>query len=180
MESFLSLYTYKSLSYSDTETNMYQWPEDDSTPPAGMFFLGLSAPVDDKTFVMYHGTSREKAADILVSGFRRSKRGMLGRGVYLSRDLKKASYYPIGHPEHDKVIIKVSVNVGKVIVINHKGHPRQKNWHDSRYGEVYDTAWIPAGCGVAREMDCVWDPDRIEILCTIEPRPVQRNGPGPR
>ncbi|XP_067426891.1 grass carp reovirus (GCRV)-induced gene 2e [Thunnus thynnus] len=170
-------YMYRSSKFlCNTETNMYQWAEDDFTLPEGVGQLGLSAPADGKKYVMYHGTTRANAQAILASGFRQSKDGMLGPGVYLSRDLEKASRYPIGHPESDRVVIKVSVNVGKVIRISYQGHLRQKTWHDPRYGEVYDTAWVPPGCGMVKsglEEDCVWDPNRITIISTIKPRLVQ-------
>ncbi|XP_073351133.1 uncharacterized protein [Pagrus major] len=150
----------------------YQWAEDDFDLPYGVTRLGPSAPKDGNRYVMYHGTTKQNAQSILISGFRQSADGMLGRGVYLSRDLQKASRYPIDHPESDKVVIKVLVNVGKVIAINHQNHPYQKIWHD--YG--YDTAWVPPNCGMTKsglEEDCVWDPNRIEITKIINPRPVQ-------
>uniref|UniRef100_A0A3Q3RAV4 PARP catalytic domain-containing protein n=1 Tax=Monopterus albus TaxID=43700 RepID=A0A3Q3RAV4_MONAL len=121
----------------------FHWAEDDFDLPAGVTRLGHDEPVSGKRYVMYHGTTRKNADSILTSGFRQSEDGMLGCGVYLSRDLQKASRYPIDHPEYDRVVIRVVVNVGKVIAINRQGHPRQKNWHDSRYGPVYDTAWVP-------------------------------------
>uniref|UniRef100_A0A669EYZ0 PARP catalytic domain-containing protein n=1 Tax=Oreochromis niloticus TaxID=8128 RepID=A0A669EYZ0_ORENI len=136
-------------------------------------------PKDGKTYVMYHGTTRANARSIQSSGFRQSSNGMLGRGVYLSRDLKKASRYPIGHPEHDRVVIKVQVNVGKVITINRQNHPLQKTWHD----RGYDTAWVPPKCGMVTsglEEDCVWDPKQITILETIEPKSVRDTGAGSR
>uniref|UniRef100_A0A3Q3ET74 PARP catalytic domain-containing protein n=1 Tax=Labrus bergylta TaxID=56723 RepID=A0A3Q3ET74_9LABR len=117
-------------------------------------------------YVMYHGTTRQAAQSIQATGFGRSTDGMLGPGVYLSRDLDKASRYPIGHPEYDRVVIKVVVNVGKVIAINRQGHPRQKTWHDSRYGEVFDTAWVPPNCGMVSsglEENCVWDPNHRRL-----------------
>ncbi len=156
-----------------------QWAEDDFVLPCGVVRLGLSEPVNDKTYVMYHGTTRKAAQAIEATGFRQSADGMLGRGVYLSRDLEKASRYPINHPEWDRVVIRVVVNVGKVIAINRQGHPRQQNWHDPRFGEVYDTAWVPPKCGMVKsglEEDCVWDPNRIKIIKTINPRPVQSSG----
>ncbi|XP_073351132.1 uncharacterized protein [Pagrus major] len=159
--------------HGDTDTNMqYQWAEDDFDLPYGVTRLGLSAPIDGRKYVMYHGTTKQNAQSILISGFRQSADGMLGRGVYLSRDLQKASRYPIDHPEFDKVVIKVLVNVGKVIAINHQNHPYQKIWHD--YG--YDTAWVPPNCGMVRsglEEDCVWDPKRIQVTKIINPHPVQ-------
>ncbi|KAL6102415.1 uncharacterized protein ACO6RY_02028 [Pungitius sinensis] len=153
----------------------YQWAEDDFDLPYGVVPMGHDAPVMDRRYVMYHGTTRAAAQSILKSGFRQSREGMLGAGVYLSRDLQKASRYPIDHPEADRVVIKVTVNVGKVIRIHYQGHPRQKNWHDRRSGPVFDTAWVPPNCGMVKsglEEDCVWDPNRIKILKTIAPKPT--------
>ncbi|XP_073351131.1 uncharacterized protein [Pagrus major] len=141
----------------------YQWAEDDFDVPPDVTRLGPSVPIDGNRYVMYHGTTRQSAQSILKTGFRQSADGMLGRGVYLSRDLQKASRYPIDHPEFDKVVIKVLVNVGKVKIINHKHHPYQKTWHD----HGYDTAWVPPNCGMTKsglEEDCVWDPNRIKII----------------
>ncbi|KAM6965970.1 uncharacterized protein LKV04_018480 [Tautogolabrus adspersus] len=153
---------------------MYQWAEDDGDLPRGVYRLGLSEPESGKTYVMYHGTTSQAARSIMTTGFRRSADGMLGPGVYLSRDLEKASRYPIKHPEHDRVVIKVVTNVGKVIAINRQRHPRQKNWHNSGYGEVFDTAWVPPNCGMVPsglEENCVWDPNRIQIITAIKPLP---------
>ena len=150
----------------------HRWAEDDFDVPAGVGKLGLSEPVSGRKYVMYHGTTSQAARDIQNTSFRQSAGGMLGRGVYLSRNLEKASRYPIGHPEKDKVVIKVLVDVGRVIAINYQGHPKQKTWHS--YG--YDTAWVPPRCGMVKsglEEDCVWDPQRIKILTFIKPRPVQ-------
>uniref|UniRef100_A0A3B3YI77 PARP catalytic domain-containing protein n=1 Tax=Poecilia mexicana TaxID=48701 RepID=A0A3B3YI77_9TELE len=145
-----------------------QWAEVDFDPPPGAIRLLTPQPADGKTYVMYHGTTQASAQSILARGFRQSKDGMLGRGVYLSRDLEKASRYPIGHPEWDKVVIKVKVNVGKVKAITKQNHPLQKTWHD----HGYDTAWVPPNCGMTEsglEEDCVWDPRRIVILGVIYP-----------
>ncbi|XP_054463250.1 uncharacterized protein LOC129098288 [Anoplopoma fimbria] len=161
----------------------YEWAEDDFELPDGVFPLGLSEPINNRRYSMYHGTTKETAKLILKNGFRRSPDGMLGCGVYLSRDVKKASRYPIDHDDCDKAVIKVVVNVGKVIAINYQGHPRQKTWHDPRYGPVFDTAWVPPNCGMVKsglEEDCVWDPDRIKVLKTINPRRVQPIGGGAR
>lgn len=150
----------------------YRWAEDDGDLPVGVQPLGLSEPVRNQTYVMYHGTTFKSAQSILKQGFRQSQDGMLGPGVYLSRDLQKASRYPINHPEWDKVVIKVRVNVGKVIAITYQKHPLQKTWHD----HGYDTAWVPPNCGMVSsglEEDCVWDPNRIDIIKTIQPVKVQ-------
>ncbi len=79
---------------------------------------------------------------------------MLGRGVYLSRDLEKARRYPLKLKAYQRVILKVKVNVGKVKKIDCQGHPLQKTWHD----QGYDTAWCPPKCGMVPsglEEDCV-------------------------
>ncbi|TWW70381.1 hypothetical protein D4764_18G0011870 [Takifugu flavidus] len=152
-----------------------QWEEVDFDLSTDEGELGLREPQNRGTYIMYHGTTRQQARSIQAGGFRQSPDGMLGRGVYLSRDLAKARRYPIDHPENDKAVIKVRVNVGKVIAINYQGHPRQKTWHD--YG--YDTAWVPPRCGMVRsglEEDCVWDPRRIQILKVILPEEGPDNG----
>ena len=38
---------------------------------------------------MYHGTTLENAIKIKISGFKPSTYGMLGKGVYMSRDINK-------------------------------------------------------------------------------------------
>uniref|UniRef100_A0A8C7XUH4 PARP catalytic domain-containing protein n=1 Tax=Oryzias sinensis TaxID=183150 RepID=A0A8C7XUH4_9TELE len=127
------------------------------------------SPQNGRTYVMYHGTTRASAESIWDNGFQRSKDGMLGPGVYLSRDLEKARRYPIDHPDEDRIIIKVKVNVGRVIVISKQNDPLQKTW--SSYG--YDSAWVPPNCGMVRsglEENCIWDPCRIHILNLIKPQ----------
>uniref|UniRef100_A0A3P8S4Z1 Poly [ADP-ribose] polymerase n=1 Tax=Amphiprion percula TaxID=161767 RepID=A0A3P8S4Z1_AMPPE len=148
----------------------YQWAEDDFLP-VGVIRLETESPQNDKTYVMYHGTTRKNAQSIIKSGFRQSADGMLGQGVYLSRDLQKASRYPLEEREHNRVVLKVRVNVGEVVVINYQHHPLQKTWHDAGY----DTAWVPPNCGMVKsglEENCVWDPNRIQIIKAIEPQPV--------
>ncbi|KAL7853866.1 hypothetical protein AOLI_G00207100 [Acnodon oligacanthus] len=146
------------------------WAEDDLDPGVPCL-QSYTEPVDGKNYLMYHGTSRFAAQQIMDYGFRPSPGGMLGPGVYLSRDLNKASRYPLNLPEHDRVVLRVLANVGKVKKIDHQGHPLQKTWH--YHG--YDTAWCPPGCGMVPsglEEDCVWDPNRIQIIDAIYPRPV--------
>ncbi|MEQ2165937.1 hypothetical protein GOODEAATRI_022268 [Goodea atripinnis] len=147
-----------------------QWAEADFDPPGACRLL-TPQPDDHQTYIMYHGTTQTSAQGILANGFRQSPDGMLGPGVYLSRDLEKASRYPINHPELDKVVIKVKVNVGRVKAINCQNHPLQKTWH--YHG--YDTAWVPPNCGMVKsglEENCVWDPSRIKIIRLIRPTAV--------
>ncbi|XP_051536308.1 uncharacterized protein LOC127430523 [Myxocyprinus asiaticus] len=145
------------------------WAEDDLGPNAPPCLDSYIAPAEGNVYRMYHGTSREAAEKIKVSGFKRSSKGMLGPGVYLSRDLEKASRYPLDLPVDQRVVLRVMVNVGKVIKIDRQYHPLQTTWHE--YG--YDTAWCPPKCGMVRsglEEDCVWDPNRITVIDEIRPK----------
>ncbi|XP_077312039.1 uncharacterized protein LOC143932992 [Lithobates pipiens] len=123
---------------------------------------GTDKPTDGKIYVMYHGTTSSIAESIIKNEFRQSEDGMLGRGVYVSRDISKALRYPLFN-KADQVVLKLRVNVGKVIKIACKHHPLKKTWH--KYG--YDTAWVPPNCGMINsglEEDCVWDPQRIKVV----------------
>ncbi len=145
------------------------WAEDDLGAGAPPCLQSHIAPADNKVYIMYHGTSREAAEIIKRSGFKQSSGGMLGRGVYLSRDLQKASRYPLDLHESQRVVLRVRVNVGKVKKIDHQGHPLQKTWHD----HGYDTAWCPPNCHMVPselEEDCVWDPNQITFINEIRPK----------
>lgn len=145
------------------------WAENDLLPPTQPRLESYEAPGDHRLYTMYHGTSQQAAAVILREGFRQSCDGMLGQGVYLTRDLQKASAYPQHLPVSERVVLRVMVNVGRVKRIDHQGHPLQKTWH--YHG--YDTAWCPPNCGMVPsglEEDCVWDPSRITVIDVIQPR----------
>ncbi|XP_078283108.1 uncharacterized protein LOC144608823 [Rhinoraja longicauda] len=131
-------------------------------------------PVENKIYVMYHGTYAASAHSICTNGFCQSKDGMLGPGVYVSRDLQKASRYPLDVHISQRVVLKLHVNVGKVKKINYQGHPLQKTWHC----HGYHTAWCPPNCGMVEsglEEDCVWDPKRIKVIDIIQPQPHCNN-----
>ncbi|KAI4900500.1 hypothetical protein NFI96_003628 [Prochilodus magdalenae] len=145
------------------------WAEDDLGP--GVPCLeSYAEPDEGKVYRMYHGTSKSAAIKIIRSGFQPSAGGMLGPGVYLSRDLNKASRYPLNLPEHERVVLRVFANVGRVKRIDRQDHPLQKTWHS----HGYDTAWCPPNCGMVPsglEEDCVWDPKRIQVIDAIYPQP---------
>uniref|UniRef100_A0A8K9WV13 PARP catalytic domain-containing protein n=1 Tax=Oncorhynchus mykiss TaxID=8022 RepID=A0A8K9WV13_ONCMY len=108
-------------------------------------------PEDQRTYVMFHGTSVE-AAD------------MLGAGVYVTRDIQKACKYPLGVSNSKRRVLKVRVDVGKVKIIDQQDHPMQKTWH-TEHG--YDTAWVPPGVDMVesnRQENCVYDPKRIKVM----------------
>uniref|UniRef100_A0A8D0CE13 Grass carp reovirus (GCRV)-induced gene 2p n=1 Tax=Scleropages formosus TaxID=113540 RepID=A0A8D0CE13_SCLFO len=90
---------------------------------------------ENGTYIMYHGTT--------------------------NRDLQKASKYPL--PEHQSVVFKLKVRVGRVKKIDRQGCPLQKTWHDCSY----DTTWCPPNCGMLKsglEEDCVWDLSQITVI----------------
>ncbi|KAJ8275642.1 hypothetical protein COCON_G00073940 [Conger conger] len=138
------------------------WAEDDMMGPRPPCLESYSEPANNSTYVMYHGTSKEDAESIKRNGFTPSEDGMLGPGVYVSRDIQKASHYPRNVAEGHRRVLVLIVNVGKVKKIDHQGHPLQKTWH----AKGYDTAWVPPNCGMVPsglEEDCVWDPCRIKV-----------------
>lgn len=122
-------------------------------------------PQQGRLYTMYHGTKVQTAREIITKGFRQSSDGMLGPGVYISRNQKKAERYPLRSPVTDRVVLKLRVDTGKVKRIDQDNHPLQKTWHN----QGYDTAWVPPNCGMKSvpsglEEDCVWDPSRIEVI----------------
>lgn len=126
-----------------------------------------------RLYTMYHGTDVQSARDIIQNGFRQSKDGMLGAGVYVSRNQKKAERYPLNNPITNKVVLKLQVDCGKVKRIDTDNHPMQKTWHM----QGYDTAWVPPNCGMKSvpsglEEDCIWDPKRVTVIdIAVAPNP---------
>ncbi|XP_032812375.2 uncharacterized protein LOC116943555, partial [Petromyzon marinus] len=112
-------------------------------------------------------TSVDGARAILSGGFRRSSEGMLGPGVYVSRDIDKAKAYPQNVPHDDRVVLELQVNVGRVKKIDRQNHPLQKAWRFAGY----DTAWVPPNCGMVPsglEEECVWDPNRLTVIRVVQ------------
>lgn len=116
-------------------------------------------------YTMYHGTSVASARLIIVNGFKQSSVGMLGKGVYVSRNMKKAAHYPPRCQSADRVVLQLHVRPGRVKRIDKDNHPMQLSWH----ANGYDTAWVPPNCGIRAvpsglEEDCVFDPKRVEVI----------------
>uniref|UniRef100_A0A8C4RHW3 Uncharacterized LOC114651557 n=1 Tax=Erpetoichthys calabaricus TaxID=27687 RepID=A0A8C4RHW3_ERPCA len=150
------------------------WAEFDSIIYTPTNLQSFTEPKDNNVYVMFHGTTRENAQLIKRNGFRPSQDGMLGKGVYVSRDIQKASRYPIEVEPSKRVVLKLNVNVGKVVKIDRQGHPWQKSWHS----HGYDTAWVPPNCGMVPsglEEDCIWDPSRIRVIEVMAPSSVPEN-----
>ena len=148
---------------------------------------------------MYHGTpSLENAALIEQNGFRASSGGLLGPGVYVSRDVKKAEQYGGGG-----VVFEVLVRVGKVCHIEDHEVPipvgrmltagvaqrmvPARTLHPQGWSELspwsdngYDTAWVQANCpdhvftGGAgwgrgiKEETCVFEASRVTVQRRIK------------
>ncbi|XP_051526630.1 uncharacterized protein LOC127425047 [Myxocyprinus asiaticus] len=122
-------------------------------------------PKSGREYTMYHGTYLKNAKNIINNGFVPSKDGLLGAGVYISRNIEKAKCYPLKTDKNDKVVFKLKVCIGKVKKIDCDNHPLQKTWHQ----KGYDCAWVPPNSNITsiksgREEDCVWDPKRITVI----------------
>lgn len=122
-------------------------------------------PKDRGVYTMYHGTNVANARLIIANGFQQSSGGMLGPGVYVSRDETKAKRYPLLSNASDRVVLELRVRVGRVKRIDKDNHPMQYTW--SMQG--YDTAWVPPNCGMKAvpsglEEDCVYDPKRVKVV----------------
>lgn len=129
-------------------------------------------PTTGRVYTMFHGTQLKNAETIIRNGFVPSKDGLLGPGIYVSRNIDKAKCYPPNTDKKDKVVFKLKVRVGKVKKIDCDHHPMQKSWHQ----QGYDCAWIPPHSKISsiksgREEDCVWDPARItliDVACCVD------------
>ncbi|OLQ11074.1 hypothetical protein AK812_SmicGene5138 [Symbiodinium microadriaticum] len=113
----------------------------------------------------YHGTTIENAESIRKQGFLASSTGMLGRGVYVSRDINKV----LAYAGHNGVILELRVVLGRVCVVDHQGHEYQRLWHGS-----YDTAWVPSKCGMVGsgvEEGCIANPECVKLVRVWQKHP---------
>jgi len=127
--------------------------------------LEPAVPVDGSEVIAYHGTSSDHASAILQDGFVPSSGGMLGRGVYISRDMRKVQ--PYASRSRRGTILRLRVEVGRVATIT----PQRSRFQHSWQTQGFDTAWVPQGCGMVPsnlEEGCMADPARIEVLGRIE------------
>lgn len=138
---------------------------EDSVSSPGVELGPSQKPQKQGIYTMYHGTSVASARGIIANGFKQSSGGMLGRGVYVSRNKKKAAHYPLRSPLTSRVVLELRVRPGRVKRIDKDNHPMQLSWH----ANGYDTAWVPPNCGMQAvpsglEEDCVFDPKRVEVV----------------
>lgn len=135
---------------------------DDDSPRAELG--SAQEPEDRGVYAMYHGTTVAHTRLILANGFQPSSGGMLGKGVYVSRDKTKAQRYPLNSKFGDRVVLELRVRVGRVKRIDRDNHPLQYTWN----AQGYHTAWVPPNCGMKSvpsglEEDCVFDPARVKV-----------------
>uniref|UniRef100_A0A3Q2DUG8 Grass carp reovirus (GCRV)-induced gene 2p n=1 Tax=Cyprinodon variegatus TaxID=28743 RepID=A0A3Q2DUG8_CYPVA len=138
---------------------------DDGACFPGVLLTPAQKPQNKGVYTMFHGTSITSARAIITGGFQQSSSGMLGKGVYVSRDVKKAANYPLGSNPNDRVIFELRVRVGRVKRIDKDNHPLQFTWSS----QGYNTAWVPPNCGMKSvpsglEEDCVFDPKRVKVV----------------
>jgi hypothetical protein len=126
-------------------------------------------PTQGSSFIMYHGTSKQNACSIRACGFKPSKDGTLGGGVYVSRDFNKAVAYAKRHGDDGEVLL-VLVNVGRVCKIDNNHIHLCKSWRNMGY----DTAWVPPKTSrwhCQLEEDCIGDPKNVVVLGTADSQP---------
>ena len=106
-----------------------------------------------KVFVMYHATKASNVSSILSDGFKPSTGGMLGPGLYLSRDIDKTRAY-------GDVCLKVLAYTGKTRKMDSADN--SGSWRDT-----YDSAFLPPNNSVVksrREETCVKSVDQVIVL----------------
>merc|ERR1712141_499044 len=62
----------------------------------------------------------------------------------------------------------MKVNIGRWISIDEQGHQYQRSWAS----KGYDSAWVPAKCGMVAsglEEWCVYDPKRMTNIKIVKP-----------
>ena len=113
-----------------------------------------------ETHIMFHGTNTQSAMQILTQGFRPSKKGTLGQGVYLTPEVQCAMQFAMKFS--DPAILRCEVKVGKVWRAQ-RGTTKPKAWQT----RGYDSAWLPAG--IANQ----WMKYRSSQICVIDASHVQ-------
>jgi len=97
---------------------------------------------------------------------------MLGRGVYVTRDIRKARVYAsFRGGRQDGVILVVRVRLGSIARIDSQCHRMQNTWQLE-----FDSAFVPARCGMVpsdREEACVADPSRIDVIGRLNVPPCK-------
>jgi len=118
----------------------------------------VRAPKEMSVIRAYHATAWSNIESIRSHGFRASTAGMLGGGVYISRDLNKVW----GYGGAEGAICELQVSVGRIQVIDRQHHPKQSLWRSEA-----DTAYVPYRCGMVPsglEEACVANEKRLQLV----------------
>lgn len=117
------------------------------------------------TYTMFHGTTAANARLIIANGFQQSQGGLLGMGVYVTRDVLKACHYPKNSKLTERVVLKLRVRLGKCKEIRDDNDPLLTSWSQNGF----DSAWVPPDANMAAvpsglQENCVFDPSRVEVV----------------
>mmetsp|Transcript_47243 Transcript_47243/g.125472 ORF Transcript_47243/g.125472 Transcript_47243/m.125472 type:complete len:227 (-) Transcript_47243:124-804(-) len=121
---------------------------------------------------LYHGTSAVFAKAIERNGFKVSKNGMFGPGVYTTSDIEKAALFAARHEVKQGVgvVFVLDVDIGRCKTHDASGCSKshQPHCHCRRWlQENYESQEVPAGAGVKRTETVVRNPRQIAILGVI-------------
>jgi len=112
-----------------------------------------------KTWLSFHGTSKQSAQAILSGGFIPSGNGSFGPGVYVSANPSTSTAYVKGN---DGVILACLVKPGKIKRITSKSAGSQTTWHQEGCNSSY------AGSDYAgMEEVCIFNPGRVYAWAII-------------
>lgn len=142
-------------------------PHQSASPSDVLHHRNLSQ--SNRGFWAYHGTSKANAEKIMKDGFKTSSNGMLGKGVYVSRDLEKAECFARSHNgirKEDGHIVSVWVEPGQVATVDASSgssSAARQAWR----GAGFNTAFTPAGEGVKREEHCVSDAAAVTPIVAV-------------
>lgn len=117
------------------------------------------------TPTVYHGTSASKAAAIMKEGFKPSKSGLLGQGIYVTTDQSKAQAFA----GTDGAVVRAVANPGNMKVVDARG-AREHGHSESSWQKAHDSAFVPKGEGVARPEHCIKDPQRVSPVGVLPQR----------
>ena len=101
------------------------------------------------------------AAEIMKSGFKPSRDGYLGKGVYGGYEDKARAFADNairGGDEGALIKCRVTVDPYKVKTVHDKANATQKD------GNRAQAVWYPGGGSVKRPEVCITDTSKIEIL----------------
>ena len=113
-------------------------------------------------YVAYHGTAASNVESILANGLRESEKGMFGKGVYVSRDIRKTFWYT-----EDKKDGKGPGACFKLLVYTGKTKTMTEVDNLGSWRSEFDSAYLPPNNDVVkskREETCLRSAKQVRIL----------------